>query len=96
MEKMLAILVIDLEISGCESLKAKRGILLPFINDLRHHFNASVAELGHQDAHNRATLGCSIIGNENRYLQGEAQRLVNWVDGHWRNGRLLSSSIELL
>ncbi len=43
----VGIVEFEFRLHGCRSLKEKRQVLRSLIDDLRHHFNASVAEVDH-------------------------------------------------
>lgn len=46
-----------------QSLKARRSHLRPLVDALRARFNASVAETGHQEAWQRATLTVAVAAS---------------------------------
>lgn len=52
--------VIQIHLPGVSSLKEKRQVLRSLKDRLRQQYNVSVAEVGHQDLWQRATLG--IVG----------------------------------
>ena len=51
----------DLLLGDVHSLKEKRGVLRPVIAELRRATEASVAEVGDQDLHRRATVGVGVV-----------------------------------
>jgi uncharacterized protein YlxP (DUF503 family) len=51
----------DLLLGDVHSLKEKRGVLRPVIAELRRATEASVAEVGEQDLHRRATVGVGVV-----------------------------------
>ncbi len=53
---------LDIHIPAAHSLKAKRSVLNHVKERVRHRFNASIAEVGHQDLWQRATLGVAVVG----------------------------------
>jgi len=54
----------ELHIPASHSLKAKRSVVNHVKERLRTRFNASVAEVDHQDLWQRATLGVAIVSGE--------------------------------
>ena len=50
----------ELHLPGCHSLKEKRGTLKPLTVALRQKLNVSVAETGHQDLWQRATVEIAL------------------------------------
>jgi uncharacterized protein len=64
----------------CHSLKAKRSIVKAIIKRIRDHFNASVAEVGANDIHQRAEIGFAMIGNDTRLINSKIDLLFNMMD----------------
>lgn len=92
---MLAVLTVHLHLPGCASLKEKRGHIKPLLARLHREFNVSTAELGLQDAHQQAFLGCAMIGNDAAYLQSALETVRRWVESNWREGDVIEQRIEL-
>jgi len=53
---------LEIHIPAAHSLKAKRSVLNHVKERVRHRFNASIAEVGHQDLWQRASLGVAVVG----------------------------------
>ena len=74
-----ALVTVEVHVPGVASLKGKRGIVKPLIKRLQRDLNVSVAEIGHQDLWQRATLGVAIAaGSESgaRKVAQQVERLV--------------------
>jgi len=93
---MLATLIVHLHLPACSSLKAKRGRIKPLISRLRREFNISVAELDLQDKWTEAVIGCAMIGNDHAFLQSALENVARWVEGHWTNGDVWDTKIEIV
>ncbi|HAV76658.1 MAG TPA: DUF503 domain-containing protein [Anaerolineae bacterium] len=93
---MLATLTIHLHIPACASLKEKRGRIKPLISRLRREFNISVAEIGLQDKWDESIIGCVMIGNDSAFLQSALGNVSRWVEGHWTDGDVWDTKIELI
>jgi len=91
---MLATLTIHLP--TCASLKEKRGHIKPLISRLHREFNVSVAEMGLQDKWDEAIIVCAMIGNDHAFLQSALQSVAKWVEGHWTDGDVWDTKIEVL
>ena len=81
---IVGIQVWELHLPGCHSLKDKRGILRPLSAALRHRFNLSVAETGHQDLWQRAEIACAVVGSARPVVEETlraADRVVEEADG---------------
>ena len=93
---MLATLIIHIRISGCSSLKEKRGYIKPLISRLHREFNVSVAEMDLQDKWDEAIIGCAMIGNDHAFLQSALGNVAKWVEGHWTDGDVWDTKIEVI
>ena len=72
--------IITLRLHECRSLKGKRKIVKSIINQMRNKFNASVAEVGSNDIHQRAQIGFSLVGNDKRVINSKLDKALNLVD----------------
>ena len=72
--------LITLRLHDCRSLKGKRKIVKSMINRLRNNFNASVAEVGANDVHQRAEIGLSLVGNDKSLINSKLDKALNFVD----------------
>lgn len=72
--------IITFRLHDCRSLKAKRRVLRAIIARVRNQFNVSVAEVASQDAHQRAQVGFSLVGNDQRLINAKMDKLLNLVD----------------
>jgi uncharacterized protein YlxP (DUF503 family) len=72
--------IITFRLHDCHSLKGKRKIVKSIITRLRNNFNASVAEVGSNDNHQRAEIGVSLVGNDPRLINSKLDKLFNLAD----------------
>ena len=72
--------IITLRLHECRSLKGKRKIVKSIVSQLRNKFNASVAEVGANDIHQRAEIGFSLVGNDKRVINSKLDKAFNLVD----------------
>ena len=72
--------IITFRLHDCHSLKGKRKIVKSIISRLRNNFNASVAEVGSNDNHQRAEIGVSLVGNDPRLINSKLDKLFNLAD----------------
>ncbi len=77
----VAVLLVALFIPSSQSLKDKRMVLKSLKDRLRKKFNVSVAELDHQDKWQLATCGIAMIGSDHRYMEGDLQSLLSFLEG---------------
>ncbi len=64
------------------SLKEKRQIVKSLIERVKAKFNASVAEVGHNDLWQRGTIGVAMVANDRTLLQQMAQKIENILCDH--------------
>ena len=93
---MLATLTIHLHLPICGSLKEKRGYIKPLISRLHREFNVSVAEMALQDKWDEAIVVCAMIGNDGAFLQSALGNVAKWVEGHWTDGDVWDTKIEIV
>ena len=71
---------ITLRLHDCRSLKGKRKVVKSIISQMRNNFNASVAEVGANDIHQRAKIGYSMVGNNQSVINSKLDKAINLVD----------------
>lgn len=57
----VGLLTLELFLPQAQSLKAKRSLLRPLLEDIRREWNVSAAEVEHQDTWQRATLAVATV-----------------------------------
>jgi uncharacterized protein YlxP (DUF503 family) len=72
--------IITFRLHDCRSLKGKRKIVKSIIGQMRNHFNASVAEVGLNDVHQRAEIGFALVGNNRSVINSKVDKIFNLVD----------------
>jgi uncharacterized protein len=73
-------LTLELHLPASDSLKAKRSVLNRVKERLRTGFNASVAEVDHQDLWQRATLGVAVVGSAPGLLDNVLRDILRAVE----------------
>ena len=66
---------IEIIIADANSLKARRAVLNRIKDRVKSRFNASVAEVGDLEKWQRATVAVSMVSNEKKKLQQDADKL---------------------
>ena len=61
-------LELDLLLGDVHSLKQKRSVVRPIVADLKRLYAVSVAEVGHQDLHRRATIGAAAVAGDRTHV----------------------------
>ena len=65
----------QLSLPGCGSLKEKRRVVVSLKDRLRHRFNVSVAETGHQDVLTRAEITAALVSPDRRFAESVLDKL---------------------
>jgi len=92
---IVGVIVWELHLDACQSLKDKRAVLKSLKDRLHQRFNVSVAETAHQELWQRAELTASVVSTDRRHAESvlrEADRLVAGADG----ARIVDTSTSYL
>lgn len=92
----LGLLTLHIKITGCASLKEKRGRLKPLLARLHREFNVSVAELDYQDSWQNALIGCGLISSDHNHTQRSLQKIIPWIEKHRPDLYIIDEQIEIL
>lgn len=71
---------LELHLPASDSLKAKRSVLNRVKERVRSGFNASVAEVDHQDLWQRASLGIAVVGSAPGALDNVLRDILRAVE----------------
>jgi uncharacterized protein YlxP (DUF503 family) len=71
---------IDLHFPASRSLKAKRSLVQRLKGRLIQRFQASVAELDHQDLWQRSSIGVAVVGSPPSRLQDRLAQMRRMVE----------------
>ena len=82
----VSVLTIELRFPDCASLKAKRRELQPVKAHLQGRLGAAIAEVGHQDQWQRATLVAALAGGSAGRLEDAADGVQRWLDARFPHG----------
>jgi len=87
--------IINLRIPESGSLKEKRSVLNKILKRTQNEFNVSIAETGRLDSYQFAEIAFAVVGNDSRYINGKADKLIAFID-HLRAAEILSSKMEIM
>ncbi len=73
----VGILKIEFRVFGVKSLKDKRSLLQPFINQIRKNYNVSVSELDGDDDITRSTIGFAHIANSSKLNHQKLSQILS-------------------
>ena len=77
---VVGICIITFRIHGCRSLKEKRSIVKSLVRQVQNNFNASVAEVGAHDIYQKAEIGFSLVGTDQRVINSKSDKILNMLD----------------
>jgi len=92
----IGVLILQLQLPGCKSLKEKRSRIKPLIARLHKEFNISVAELDRLDVWHETTLGCAQISNNHQFSESSLQSIIHWLNKNWPDVTLVDDHIEII
>ena len=75
----VALLLVHLHFPDAGSLKAKRKDLASVKSQLHGRMGVTVAEVGHQELWQRATLAAALTGGSVTHLEGAADRVERFL-----------------
>lgn len=91
-----AVLILDLRLTNCHSLKQKRSCIKPLINRLHKEFNVSSAEIDKNDLWDEAVIACGLISNEKNNSEGRLSQIVLFVEKYWKEVDIITYSIQFI
>lgn len=91
---VVGICTIELYLPDNHSLKGKRQVLNSIKGKLANRFNISIAEVDHHDVWQRATLGVAMINVDQRHIDSEFSKMLNFIESSQYGSYLLDYSIE--
>jgi uncharacterized protein YlxP (DUF503 family) len=88
------VLILELHLPGCSSLKEKRSRLKPLLSALHKNFNVSAAEIEHQDAHQSAVLACAVVSNSNKHGNQVLSGIPGWIESRFPDLQIVDDHIS--
>jgi len=79
---VVGILVLDLRLAGCRSLKDKRQVLRSLLDKTRREFKVAIAEVGDQDLWGNALLCASCPSNAVDHVESVLFNVEKLFENH--------------
>ena len=79
---LVVVLLVELHIPYAQSLKDKRMVVKSLKEKMRHRFEMSVSEVGHQDLHQRSRLAATFIADEHASADGKLDKIISFVESN--------------
>ena len=70
---------IELRLPRCHSLKEKRALIKPILDGARQRYRVAVAEVGQQDAWQRARLGVAAVSSTPSHVDAVLDEVERFV-----------------
>ncbi len=90
---VLAVLRLELRLSGAFSLKDKRAVLQSLLRRSAQRFHVSVAEVDHQDDMRRAGIAVAVVGSDGRVLERVLSQVLAFIEAGYPV-EVLSQEVE--
>jgi uncharacterized protein len=77
---VIGVVVWELQLPGCNSLKEKRSVLKSLKDRLHNQFNVSVAETAYHDEHRRAELTACVASADRAHANSVLSSLDRFIE----------------
>ena len=91
-----AVLLLDLKLTDCRSLKEKRSMLKPLLHKLHKEFNVSAVEVDKNDVWNESIIACGLISNKKRAAESCLAEIPGFLSKYFGEIEILSYSIQFI
>lgn len=80
----MTVLSVELQfhIDHAHSLKEKRMVSRSLIDGARRKFNASIAEVDSQDAHQLLTIGAAVVSGDAGHAREMLEAVIRYLEEH--------------
>ena len=92
----VGICTVSLGIPENMSLKGKRQVLKSITSRVRNKYNVSIAEVGDNDAWQRAMLGLCYVSNDRRHTNSVLSNIVDFIVRSRFEVEILDYEIEII
>ncbi len=82
--------ILTFSIPYAQSLKDKRQVRRSLIERTRHKFNAAVAEVDTQDAHQTLTIGVAVVSGEVAHAQKMLDEVIAFMEENAEEAELVA------
>ncbi len=91
----MAVGVVELHLPDVGSLKGKRHALKGLKERVRARYEVSVAEVGHHDLWQRATLALACVSHDARHANEVVSKAIDFIEEHVE-GQVIDTAVEIL
>jgi len=76
---IVGVLTLQVSVFDAMTLKDKRRVIKSLKDRMANKFNASIAEVGHNDSVRTAILAVALVGNDSRFVDSSLSNIVDFV-----------------
>jgi hypothetical protein len=91
-----SVLILEIKLPGCRSLKQKRSLVKPLVSRLHKEFNISAAEVDKNDLWDETVVACGLISNDKGNADAQLNSVLQFVEHYWREIEIVNYSIMFL
>ncbi len=85
----------DFLVPGSTSLKDKRQVVRHIVGGLRAKFNASIAEVDHQDLRQRGAIAVSCVSESSFHARKQLHEIERWIRNQYAI-EVLDAQVEVV
>ncbi|MBM3136789.1 MAG: DUF503 domain-containing protein [Chloroflexi bacterium] len=93
---IFSVLILEIKLPGCRSLKQKRSMVKPLVSRLHKEFNISAAEVDKNDLWDESVIACGLVTNEKGIADAQLNSVLKFVERYWRDVEIIQYSIIFL
>ena len=86
---------LHLYLPGVASLKEKRSVVKPLLNQLRKRFELAAAEIEHHDVWQTSDIGIVAVSNDAGHIYSVLEKAVHWVEDNYFQVQVIDWETEL-
>jgi len=92
---IIGLVILELHLPDCYSLKQKRSVVKSFITRVRDRFNVSISEIDDHDLWQKAIIGVACVGNDKVFINKVLDKVVDFVETY-RQMQLLDVKMSFI
>jgi hypothetical protein len=93
---VFSVLILEIKLSGCRSLKQKRSLVKPLVSRLHKEFNITVSEIDKNDLWDESVIACGLISNDKANADAQLNSVLRFVERYWRDVEIINYSIKFM
>ncbi len=92
----VGVMKIYLRLEDNQSLKGKRRLIRPVLNQIQNRFNVSVAEIEEQNIWDSAVIGVSMVSSDVRLVHEIISHITDFVNSGRFSVEVTETQIEVI